>query len=112
MLADPLIKAMTGEKLIEAMRTNKWNLSQPIESLAKKRSKQAQRGAAKKEENLKKGVKAEPVDVRYGYKPEDIIADDLEGPPTVQQLGWTVQDRPRHLNPRHMEDIESCDEEG
>ena len=112
MLADPLTKAMTGEKLIEAMRTNKWNLSQPIESLAKKRIKQAQRSAAKKEENFKKGVKAEPVDARYGYKPEDIIADDLEGLPTVQQYGWIVQDRPRNLNPLYLEDIESCDEEG
>ena len=93
------------------MRTNKWNLSQPIESLAKKCIKQAQRSAAKKEENLKKGVKAAPVDVRYGYKLEDIIADDLEGPPTVQQLGWIVQDRPRKLNPWYLEDIESCDEE-
>ena len=119
MLADLLTKAMTGEKLIEAMRTNKWDLSQPMESLAKKRIKQAQRSAAKKEENLKKGVMAAPVDrmlidSRYGYKPEDIIADDLEGPPTVQQYGWVVQERPRHLDPWYLEDegIESCDEEG
>ena len=85
-------------------------MSQPIESLAKKRIKQAQRSAAKKEENLKKGVKAAPVDARYGYKPEDIIADDLEDPPK----GWVVQDRPRHLDPWYMEEegIESCDEEG
>ena len=118
MLADPLTKAMTGEKLIEAMRTNKWDLSQPIESLAKKRIKQAQRSAAKKEENLKKGAKADPVDkmkidARYGYKPEDIIADDLEGLPK----GWYIQDRPRHLDPWYMEeegideDIEPHDEE-
>ena len=89
-------------------------MSQPIESLAKKRIKQAQRSAAKKEENLKKGVKAAPVGARYGYKPEDIIADDLEGPPTVQQYVWVVQDRPTHLDPWYMEEegIESCDEEG
>ena len=88
MLAHPLTKAMTGEKLIEALRMNKWDLSQPIERLAKKRSKQAQRSAAKKEENLKKGVKAGVVDVRYGYKPEGIIADDFDSPPS----GWILQD--------------------
>ena len=49
MLADPLTKRMTSDKLTEALRTNKLDLAQPIESLQKKRIKQSQRAAAKKD---------------------------------------------------------------
>ena len=47
MLADPLTKTMSASKLEEALRTNRWDLMQPIESLQKKRIKQKQRSAAK-----------------------------------------------------------------
>ena len=36
-------------KLTEVLRSNKWDLAQPIESLQKKRSKQYQRAAAKRD---------------------------------------------------------------
>ena len=43
MIVDPLTKAMSSEKLYEALDTNFWNLKQPIESIEKKRLKQRQR---------------------------------------------------------------------
>ena len=43
MLADPLTKVMEPVKLNEALNSNYWNLSQPIESVLKKRAKQLQR---------------------------------------------------------------------
>ena len=56
MLADPLTKSMSSDELTEAMRTNKLDLAQPIESLPKKRIKRSQRAAAKKDK--KKGAVA------------------------------------------------------
>ena len=49
MLADPLTKSMTLDTRTEALRTNAWDFAQPIESLQKKRIKQSQRAAAKKD---------------------------------------------------------------
>ena len=43
MLVDPMTKAMSSEKLYAALDTNHWSMEQPIESLMKKRAKQAQR---------------------------------------------------------------------
>lgn len=43
MIADPLTKVMDPIKLQTALDTNYWSLVQPVESLAKKRAKQAQR---------------------------------------------------------------------
>ena len=43
MVADPLTKAMDPEKLIYVMTHGYYDIKQPIESLAKKRQKQAQR---------------------------------------------------------------------
>ena len=60
MLAEPLTESMTSDKLTEALRTNKWDLAQPIESLQKKRIKQSQRAAAK--EDKKKGAAASEAD--------------------------------------------------
>ena len=40
---------MTSEQLTRALRIDKWDLAQPIESLQKKRIKQFQRAAAKKD---------------------------------------------------------------
>ena len=56
---------------------------------------------------MKKGVKAGIVDERFGYKPEDVIADDLDGPPS----GWIFQDR--RLGPWSMGpgEVETCDED-
>ena len=49
MFADPLTKSTTSDMLSEALRTSKWDLAQPIESLQKKRDKQSQRAIAKKD---------------------------------------------------------------
>ena len=49
MLADPLTKSVISDKLTEALRTSKWDLAPPIDSLLKKRIKQSQRAAAKKD---------------------------------------------------------------
>ena len=38
-----MTKAMSSEKLYAALDTNHWSMEQPIESLMKKRAKQAQR---------------------------------------------------------------------
>ena len=43
MIADPLTKIMSAEKLNEAMDSNTWDFEQPIESIMKKRQKQKQR---------------------------------------------------------------------
>ena len=43
MIVDPLTKAMSSEKLYEALDSNFWDLKQPIESIEKKRLKQRQR---------------------------------------------------------------------
>ena len=43
MIADPLTKIMSAEKLNEAMDSNTWDFEQPIESILKKRQKQKQR---------------------------------------------------------------------
>ena len=43
MLVDPMTKAMSSEKPFEALDNNFWDMQQPIESLLKKRAKQAQR---------------------------------------------------------------------
>ena len=43
MIVDPLTKAMSSEKLYEALDNNFWDLKQPIESIEKKRLKQRQR---------------------------------------------------------------------
>jgi hypothetical protein len=43
MLADPLTKPMDASKMLHAMKTNYWDMKQPIESLRKKREKQRQR---------------------------------------------------------------------
>ena len=60
MFADPLTKSVTSDKVTEALRTNNWVLAQPIESLRKKRIKQPQRAAAKKDK--KKGVAVQETD--------------------------------------------------
>jgi hypothetical protein len=43
MIADPLTKIMSAEKLNESMDTNTWDIEQPIASIMKKRQKQMQR---------------------------------------------------------------------
>ena len=60
MLADPLTKAMSGDNFIEAMKTHRWDLSQPVESPQKKRFKYAQRPAAKKNQKMKATEAVEP----------------------------------------------------
>ena len=47
MIADCLTKLMDSSKLMESLDTNYWSCEQPIESLMKKRVKQAQRRSAK-----------------------------------------------------------------
>ena len=74
MLADPLTKSMTSDKLTEALRTNKWDFAQPTGSLQKKGIKQSQRAAAKKDK--KNGVAVpetdevaiDPITGDYDYK--------------------------------------------
>ena len=66
MLAVPFTKSMISDKLTEALRTNKWNLGQPVESLHKKRIEQFQRAAATKDK--KKGV-AVPEDDEVAIDP-------------------------------------------
>ena len=51
---------MTTDTFTEALRANKWDLAQPIESLQKKMIKQSQRAAAKKDK--KKGAAASEAD--------------------------------------------------
>ena len=46
MLADPLTKEMEADKLIAFLETNVWDISQPIESVQKKRAKQVARRKA------------------------------------------------------------------
>ena len=41
MLADPRTKSMASDKLTEALRTNKCDIAQPMESLQRKRIKQS-----------------------------------------------------------------------
>ena len=60
MLADPFATSMASDKLTEALRTNKWDLAQPIESLQNKRIKQSNRAAAKKDKT--KGAAAPEAD--------------------------------------------------
>ena len=43
MIADPLTKAMDPSKMQTALDSNFWDLSQPIESVIKKRAKQLSR---------------------------------------------------------------------
>jgi hypothetical protein len=43
MVADPLTKVMEPTKLLATMDSNSWDVSQPIEAVAKKRAKQASR---------------------------------------------------------------------
>ena len=43
MIADPLTKVMSPDKLVTAMQSNYWDTSQPIESVVKKRAKQLAR---------------------------------------------------------------------
>ena len=69
MLADPLTKSMISDKLTEALRTNKWDLAQPLERLQKKRIKQSHRAAAKKDK--KKGAAASEAD--------DVAIDPIAG---------------------------------
>ena len=47
MLADPLTKVMEPDKLVAAMQTGYWDIEQPIESVMKKRAKQAARSRKK-----------------------------------------------------------------
>ena len=74
MLAYPSTKSMTSDKLTEAMRTNRWSLAQPIESLQKKRIEQSQRAAAKKDEKNEAAVPEadkvaiDPITGDYDYE--------------------------------------------
>ena len=43
MIADPLTKAMDSSKLFTAIQDNFWDITQPIESVLKKRAKPLQR---------------------------------------------------------------------
>ena len=43
MIADPLTKTMEPDKLVQALDTNNWDVSQPIEAVLKKRAKQLSR---------------------------------------------------------------------
>ena len=43
MVADPLTKSMEPVKLCEMLDSNRWNITQPIEAIAKKRAKQKSR---------------------------------------------------------------------
>ena len=43
MLADPMTKVMEPVKLLEALETNYWDTSQPIDSVIKKKAKQLAR---------------------------------------------------------------------
>ena len=61
MLADPLTKAMDGEKLVKVMNTGRWSTLQPIDSIAKKKAKQLAR---------KRKLTEEPKDE---WKPDEII---------------------------------------
>ena len=47
MFVNALTKVMCPEKLMEVVETNFWSVAQPIESLRKKRVKQARRKAKK-----------------------------------------------------------------
>ena len=50
MFVDVLTKLMSSEKLMEVLDLNFWSVEQPIESLRKKRVKQAQRTPNKDDE--------------------------------------------------------------
>ena len=59
MLADALTKQMEPTKLIEAMRDNHWNLTQPVESIMRMREKQRGRAAGKEAKQAKKDTQIE-----------------------------------------------------
>ena len=75
MLAELLTKSMTSDKLTEALRTNKWDLAQPIESLRNNRIKQPQRAAAKKNKKIGAAVPEaddmaiNPISGDHDYEP-------------------------------------------
>ena len=49
MPCDPLTKVMQPDKLMAILETNRWDTDQPLESLQKKRRKQEQRQAARRQ---------------------------------------------------------------
>ena len=55
MICDPLTKVMEPVKLTQALDSNEWDLTQPIESLLKKRAKQVQRRKTKPPTTLNQG---------------------------------------------------------
>ena len=56
MIADPMTKVMEPTKLVEALKTNTFDVEQPLESVVKKRTKQLQRRSTKKEEDDDLGI--------------------------------------------------------
>ena len=54
MLADPLTKAMTGEKLIEAMRTNKWTCHSPLRASPRSASNKPREALLRKRRTSRK----------------------------------------------------------
>ena len=68
MFVDALTKVMSPEKLMEVLELNFWSVAQPIESLRKKRVKQAQRKAKK-------------------VKDHDELEGDVEEAPEQQVMG-------------------------
>ena len=61
MIVDPLTKAMSSEKLYQALDSNFWDLKQPIESIEKKRLKQLQRRKTPMEEDSKDKAETEMI---------------------------------------------------
>jgi hypothetical protein len=80
MFVDALTKVMSPEKLMEVLDLNFWSVAQPIESLRKKRVKQAQRKAKKIADNDEAtGAVLEAPD-------QQVMADETEIIDSVPEL--------------------------
>ena len=90
MIADPLTKTMDPEKLATALENNLWDLKQPIESIAKKRQKQAQRRSKKDAESS-----AEPGSEAQTVAPLAFRASVVSRSHSVSPIRFRSANRPR-----------------
>ena len=90
MIADPLTKTMDPDKLVTALETNLWDLKQPIESIAKKRQKQAQRRSKKDAESS-----AEPGSEAQTVAPLAFRASVVSRSHSVSPIRFRSASRPR-----------------
>ena len=90
MIADPLTKSMEADKLQAVLDTNIWDISQPIESVAKKRAKQL--GRRKRQETITR--------VDYGVKTFQMLPEDAT-------IDWSEVQRRTTLDALTGDELES-----